>query len=340
MNVSVIRSLDELESLAQEWNDLLQRSASHVPFLRHEFLSAWWRTLGGGEWPQGDLYVVTARDGSERLHGIAPMFLTHNRESEAALMLLGSIEVADYLDVIAPQADLDDFISLLFEHLHGPQAPKWRVLDWYNLLEDSPTLKVLQSAAGEFGWNYSSERMEHCPYVPLPGDWDAYLAGIDKKQRHEIRRKMRRAERYPHPVRWYILQDESRLEADMDDFFDLMAQDPSKERFLTGSMKDYIFSAVQAAFQGGWLQLAFLEVGGRKAAGYLNFDYNNQIWLYNSGFDFSYGSLSPGWVLLGHLLKWANEQGREVFDFMRGDETYKYRFGGVDRFVVRARVQR
>jgi CelD/BcsL family acetyltransferase involved in cellulose biosynthesis len=45
-------------------------------------------------------------------------------------------------------------------------------------------------------------------------------------------------------------------------------------------------------------------------------------------------------VLLGHLLEWANENKRSEFDFMRGDEDYKYRFGGVDQFLVRAKVTR
>jgi len=75
-----------------------------------------------------------------------------------------------------------------------------------------------------------------------------------------------------------------------------------------------------------------------KAAGYLSFDYAGHIWVYNSGLNFDFRELSAGWVLLGHLLKWANEQGRSSFDFMRGSEDYKYRFGGVDRFVVRARL--
>ena len=85
---------------------------------------------------------------------------------------------------------------------------------------------------------------------------------------------------------------------------------------------------------------AFLEIMGKKAAGYLNFDYLNHIWVYNSGLDRSFLELSPGWVLLGYLLQWANENKRASFDFMRGDEAYKYRFGAVDKFLVRVKVSR
>ena len=49
---------------------------------------------------------------------------------------------------------------------------------------------------------------------------------------------------------------------------------------------------------------------------------------------------SPGWVLLAYLLKWSNENGIKAFDFLRGDEDYKYRFGSVDRSVKRVVIKR
>jgi CelD/BcsL family acetyltransferase involved in cellulose biosynthesis len=340
MQLQVIQTLEEFDNLAGEWNSLLDCSASHVPFLRHEYLAAWWRTLGGGEWAHGDLYVVTARREDGSLGAVAPLFFTENREGEPALMLLGSIEISDYLDVIICTDDTPDFVQALFEHLKTPLAPPWKVLDFYNIPEGSPTLQVLQSAAAHCGWTYSQERLQHCPYIPLPGDWEIYLAGIDKKQRHEIRRKMRRAESYEAPVRWYFADGGARLDEQIESFFYLMEQDPDKKAFLTPAMRSQMQAAIHAACEGGWLQLAFLDVGDEKAAAYLNFDYGNHIWVYNSGLDFKHSAVSPGWVLLGYLLQWANENKRGAFDFMRGDEEYKYRFGAVDRFIVRASIRR
>jgi len=340
MQFSLIRTEEGLNSLAGEWNTLLSQSASHVPFLRHEYLSAWWQTRGGGEWPQAELFTVIARDEGGALRGVAPMFFTPNREGQPALMLLGSIEISDYLDVLARPEDLSPFLEGLLVYLEGLQAPAWNVLDWYNLLESSPTLETLQAVARRRGWSFDQERLQHCPYIPLPGDWETYLASIDKKQRHEIRRKMRRAEGAGVPLRWYIVSDEASLDAEIENFLSLMGQDPEKLAFLTDVMRSQMRASVWAAFRAGWLQLAFLEVDGVKVAGYLNFDYRDHIWVYNSGLDFNYGALSPGWVLLGYLLQWANEHQRKAFDFMRGDEEYKYRFGGVDRFVMRAVVQR
>lgn len=341
MQLQAIRQLDAMEALAGEWNGLLVNSASDVPFLRYEYLLTWFQTLGGGEWTQGDLYIVTKRGSDGKLAGIAPLFHTTNRDGEEALMLLGSIEISDYLDLIVPTAGLDSFVEALFDHLDGPEAPTWAALDWWNFLDSSPTLPVLKEAARRRGWTFSQEVLQHCPYIPLPGDWEKYLLEqVDKKQRHEIRRKIRRVESNDKAVRWYIVEDERALDTEIEAFMDLMAHDPQKAKFLTDAMRRQFRRGSWAAWRAGYLQLAFLEVGGVKAAGYINFDYGNRIWVYNSGLNFDYYNLSPGWVLLGYLLQWANENKRQVFDFLRGEEDYKYRFGGIDRRVVRVKISR
>ncbi len=339
MKFALINSLSGMDEISQRWDDLLKESASHVPFLQYQYLRSWWETRGGGEWETGELAVVTAEE-EGRLIGIAPLFFASNREGEPALLLLGSIEISDYLDLIVRPQDVSRFTQGLLEFLEGPDAPAWRALDWYNILEDSQTLPALDEATRSRNWNCSLERLYHSPYIPLQGDWETYLAGIDKKQRHEIRRKMRRAEESERPVRWYVVQEGADLDAEGDAFLALMAQDEEKGAFLTEAMRRQMKSTLRWAFDAGILQLAFLEIDGKKAAGYFNFDYLNRIWVYNSGLDNQFREYSPGWVLLGDLLQWANEQKRAEFDFLRGNEDYKYRFGAVDRFVMRITIRR
>jgi CelD/BcsL family acetyltransferase involved in cellulose biosynthesis len=340
MQLKVIKTLDEFKEIKTEWNQLLKNCASHVPFLRHEYLVPWWTTLGGGEWEYGDLYIVTANSVDGRLVGIAPLFHTTNLDGKSALMLIGSIEISDYLDVIAADEDLPAFTEALLEHLDRLEAPAWDVLDLYNILEDSPTLALLEAAALKRGWSFKQEQVQPAPRISLPDSWEEYLAGIQKKQRHEIRRKIRRSESYFIPVRWYFADDENSLDDEIEAFLQLMAHDPSKEAFLTEIMRTQMRESIHTAYRAGWLQLAFLEVGDQKAAAYLNFDYGNILWVYNSGINFDFSDLSPGWVLLAYLIQWAIDHDHHTIDFMRGNEDYKYRFGGVDRFVVRVQISR
>ena len=327
------------QELDKEWNALLEESITHVPFLRHEYLKIWWETMGGGEWQDAQLAIVTGRQNG-RLVGIAPLFFVPNHHEQVALMMLGSIEISDYLDLIVRPADLTAFVNELLPFLMSQDLPAWQTLDWYNLLDTSPSVEAIKLAGLNLGWTIEVNHLQHAPYIPLPGDFDVYLSGIDKKQRHEIRRKMRRIEESGRGVRWYILKDTTLFEQEIDDFLRLMAFDSQKQAFLTSPMRDHFRLVVRCAFNAGCLHLAFLEIDGEKAAGHMSFDYLNRLWAYNSGVNPKFNELSPGWVLLGYELQWANQHGYGEYDFMRGDEEYKYRFGAVDRSVMRLIIKR
>lgn len=323
--------------LATEWTSLLQENALQVPFLEFEYQKIWWETRGGGEWPDSRLMLITAREGEE-LVGIAPLFLTCLPDGKTALLNTGSIEVSDYLDLLVKPDSQEEFFSGLLGFILEQNIAGLDSINLYNLLDSSPSILLLNRLAQEKGWQFTVEKLQHCPFILLPGDWETYLAGIDKKQRHEIRRKIRRAEEGETSVTWYTVTDANTLDAEVDAFLELMKNDNDKDVFLQPAMQEFLRRLIHYAFDCGCLQLAFLEVDGNKAAAYLSFDYHNQIWVYNSGLNREFQSLSPGWVLLGYLLQWAMQNGREGFDFMRGDEEYKYRFGAVDRFVVRAKL--
>ncbi len=284
------------EDLQDEWNALLEESTAHVPFLRHEYLRIWWQTRGGGEWPQAELAIVTARQ-QGRLVGIAPLFVATPPRGQPALLLLGSIEISDYLDLIARPADLEPFLAELLPFLQQAQLPAWRRLDLYNVLESSPTLPALERAARQQGWGFDLQRLQRSPYITLPGDWEAYLAGIDKKQRHEVRRKMRRATELNPPARWYLTSDPQRLEEDISAFLELMRHEEDKAAFLTEAMQTHMRLTIAAPSK--WLPQPGLSGSGRPEGLRLpEFRLPQRIWVYNSGMDPRYKDYSPGWVLL------------------------------------------
>lgn len=317
------------------WNTLVEQSIADTPFSRYEYLTEWWWTLGGGEWGDAKLVLISANE-NDQLIGIAPLFI-HEYDGQKALLLVGSIEISDYLDLIVREADLQPFLSGLINFLASSLAGTWSAIDWYNLPDSSPTLALLKVESEKRGWNHHKEIYRPTPRVALNGSFDDYLAGIDKKQRHEIRRKMRRAAESGR-VRFYVVDKGVDIEPELEAFFHLMVQEPNKAMFLKDVMRDQMSNSLRAAHNYGYLWLAFLEVDGVKAAASINFDYKNKLWGYNSGVSRDYMEFSPGWVLLGHVIEWCCENGRHEFDFMRGDEEYKYRFGGVNKYVMRARM--
>jgi CelD/BcsL family acetyltransferase involved in cellulose biosynthesis len=337
MHIDIVRDETAFADLGTEWNELLPGSVSDVPFLRHDFLTAWWSTRGGGEWPGGELCLGVGRDESGGLSGIAPIFRTTSSDGSPTLRLLGSREVADYLDVIVHRDRLEDFLEALLTRL---EREAWDQLEFDNILESSPTLPIVEAGARRRGWWTQRAQGKPCPVVSLAGGWEGYLSRLHRKQRHELRRKMRRALVHPEPVEFRLVQEAGAVEAEMEAFLHLMGLDPAKARFLTPAMRSFFHRLAVAGAEGRWLRLGVMLVAGRRAAGYLNFVYRNRLWIYNSGLDPTFLSLSPGWVLLGHLIETAAQEGIQAADFLRGEEAYKTQLGGVPRFVEHLTVGR
>jgi CelD/BcsL family acetyltransferase involved in cellulose biosynthesis len=323
------------EILAEEWNDLLHRSAVDILFLTLEYQRTWWHHLG-----EGEVLILAVRDGGE-LIGVAPLYVPPDPQGQRTLSIIGCVEVADYLDFIVAKGREEEVYTALVDYLASPSAPAWDALDLCNIHQDSPMLEILPALAEVRGWAVSTARDDVCPIVRLPGTWEEYLQMLEGKQRREIRRKMRRAGGQT-ALSWYVVGREHDLETEVEDFLDLMAAStPDKAAFLTPQMRNFFRQLARVAHDAGWLQLVFLEIEGRKAAAYLNFVYNNRVLVYNSGLDWqAFPNVGAGIILTAYCIRHAIEQGREVFDFMQGDERYKYQFGGQDVEVRRLLARR
>ncbi len=338
MKIRLITSLEDLRLIEKDWIDLLHRAQWRSPFQDPAYHQLWWSTMGGGEWQDGDLYVIAAYDQAERLVGLAPLFQTRGAESPLEFRLIGSVEISDYLDFIYdPEFAAPFFVALLDDLVSHHEPGSWTmVLD--NLLEGSTTITLLESAAADLGWQVSQERLEPSPLLILPGTFDAYLQLLDSKQRRELKRKMRRAADYPARVSWRIENQEGSIDQAVNVLLDLMANDSEKRAFLTDPMREHFSMLARMGARAEWLHIAFLDVSGEPVFAYMNFISQDRLWVYNSGFNPDHYALSPGWVLMGYLIQWAIEHNFEAIDFMRGDEEYKYRLGGEDRFVCRLKL--
>ena len=340
MKLELHRDPAVFETLKVDWNTLAEKGVTRVPFVSAEYQRAWWQHRGGGEWPEAELLVITARADEGQLIGIAPLFFAKNLDGRPALLFVGSIEISDYLDLVVAREQADSFCAALLDRLTEPDVPDWEVLDLYNIPESSPTRSALARAARDRGWPSVEQVLQPVTVITRPDSWEAYLALLDKKERQEIKRKLRRASGNEEAMTWYRVGPEHNLQAELEAFLELMALNDGKARFLTPVMYAQFTETIRVLHEKRWLLLAFLKINDDRAAAYLCFDFGNRLWVYNSAIDPRFSSLSVGWVLLAHLLQWAIENRRAAFDFMRGPEDYKLRFGGVPGKIYRLQISR
>lgn len=318
--------------ICEEWHDLLADSTANQIFLTCTWQASWWEAYHPGQ-----ICALALRDETTgRLVGLAPWFVETLLDGTRIVRAIGCVDVTDYLEVIARRGYEQAVFDALAAHVaaHREHFDEVRLC---NVPEQSSTLALLPAALEQNGLPVTVNLQEVCPIIVLPELWEDYFALLSKKHRHELRRKLRRASGGPNErVDWYIVGPEHDLSTELERFLRLMRQShPTKAAFLDEAGNETFFRLmVPRMAERGWLQLAFLTINGEAVASYLNFDYANRVVVYNSGMNpDAHGGLSAGIVLLARLIEHAIAERREVFDFLRGDEQYKYHMGGTDTKV-------
>jgi CelD/BcsL family acetyltransferase involved in cellulose biosynthesis len=330
MNIAAYDSPSIFSELKSEWNDLLHRSVTNRIFNTWEWQSTWWQVYQPGE-----LWVITIRDDIGNLVGLAPWFIEVNTNKERIVRTIGCVDVTDYLDLLVDSSCSEE-TSLALAAFVAAQSHVYDSLNLCNLPQDSAGYRIFASKLHEEGLRVTLTQQEVCPIIELPNDVEAYFELLDKKQRHELRRKLRRIEGASEAVAWYIVDHSHDLDVEIETFITLMAASQADKATFLSESKNVLFfkTIIPLVFTNNWLQLSFLTIDGTPVATYLNFVYDNQVLVYNSGLlPGQYSQLSPGIVLLTNIIQWAIEHHFAVFDFLRGDEEYKYRMGAKDTAI-------
>lgn len=331
MQVEAYHDATGFAALREAWNPLVHANAVDTVFATWEWQKAWWASFGAGL----ELHLLALREGPE-LVGLAP-FMVEVVNSQLFLRLLGGTEVADYLDVIATPGREEAVWAAILSHLAGVA---WDQLDLHAIAEHSPTRPILDRLGQSDAYRVESLREDVCPRLDLPASWEAYLESLSSKNRHELRRKLRRLAAEA-AYNWRTVHDPAELPEAVATFAELHRQSSRDKRvFMDQAMEVYFLANAQAMLQAGWLWLSFLEVNGRRVAGTFAYDYNGTVALYNSGYDPTYSFLSVGLLAVVFCLQEAVLAGRRGFDFLQGSEPYKYDLGGRDIAVYNIKLSR
>ncbi len=357
------------------WDALAAATPWATPFSRWAVHRAWWDAYGANAHEQTLVVVDRGSDDGDAPVAIVPLMHRHEVEPDDAVLrtrlrpespmsrtpveptakavFFGASYHADYATVLARPVDLPAVAEAVVEALSPPgeaddsdhPAP-WDLVDLRRLRCGDPAADALADAfAGRVGagWTVVREREEVCPVVTFEAgaDFDAYLGTLGRKERHEVRRKLRRAE----AVGAIALERSTDPAADLDAFVDLHQRRWGDAGLFPATAggeqsRTWFRRLFDLAGGDGTVQLHFLAVGGRRIAAAVWFEDADTWYLYNAGVDPDARDLSPGVLMSARAIEAAIAAGRRRFDYLRGDEPYKYEWGAVDEPIQRLLVVR
>lgn len=291
------------------------------------WMAAWWQSFGHGK----TLRLTSVRQGEKRI-GIAPLM----SQGDTA-KLVGSTDVCDYLDVAVRPGWEGRFLPILLEWLDSAGITR---LELGVVRADSAAARCVEAMPPSNTW-----RVEHIPAgtsfeMPLPTEWEVFLAALKGKERHEIRRKFRRLDEAGQ-IGLQTASAMGEVDSAVDCFLTLFrANRTDKQIFMTPPVEAYFRRLAQLTAAVGLLRLFFLHIDRTPAAAVLCFDYDGTRYLYNNGYDAQFRRLSVGVLSKVATIRDAIDAGHRRYDFLKGSEPYKGRLGGRPIDLYRIRIDR
>lgn len=339
MKVDVIDSFAAFEALRPNWNSVYAADPDANIFLSWDWMSKWLRD-GDPEW-----LILAARQNATAREYVSFFPLRVNtRPAKGGGFFteigMGGGNVADYTGFIVrptcADAVIDAFARAIkkvnwavarFSRMRVNEEYHNRLIRWFpstkfDVLLDYP----MKDSAGIDN--------SICPYVTLPGTWEQYLSNLSANTRQQLRRLLRKVDSEPD------LRITHASSADIDRAITILIElwtqkwnerkghrIPDLQRMLRAQLRDY--------YDLGILYMPILWRGDTPLGVNANLiDGEKRVMHFLiAGRDENCSNPQPGLALHAHSIRHAIEMGLTRYDFLRGNERYKYSFGSMERRI-------
>jgi len=317
---------ENFDNLFDHW----QRADNLLPwnclFVLPVWLKTWWENFGR----DATLYILSVRQDGRTI-GIAPL----QRKNDTA-RLIGDKNVCDNLDFIVAPNSASEFCHRLITYLKQDGVKR---LELEPVRRNSSVMTHLLAVAEKTGCRISYADDDLSYALNLPGSWDDYLSLLRGRERHEIRRKLRRLDEAGQ-ITYRLVDTADSVGEEMKIFLELFRSNRSdKADFMNDQMVSFFRGLAETLNEARILKLFFLDLDQIPIAATMCFNYRSTMYLYNNGYDKRFGSLSVG--LLGKVLsiKESIQSGLQTYDFLKGAEGYKQRLGGQPYQLYRCSIE-
>ena len=316
---------ETFDSITSYWRDPQHNLEWDCLFVVPGWLKVWWDKFAGDQ----TAHLCAVRHKSE-LIGIAPLMV----QGKTA-RLMGDPDVCDFVDVIAAPGSGRAFFQNLIPYIKKQGVTH---LDIGAVRSDSIVFRHLVAVAKDLSYEIICDPEDVTMELDLPASWDDFLNQLTGKERHEIRRKLRRLNEAAH-VNFRVVENPGDVAKEIDTFLALFKLNRSdKSEFMTDQRVSFFRALAVEMAAARILKLFFLDLDEMPAAAVMCFEHHSTMYLYNNGYDLRHKSLSVGLLSKVFTIKESIQRGKTRYDFLKGPESYKRRLGGKPIQLYRCRI--
>lgn len=223
--------------------------------------------------------------------------------------------ITDYLDPVLDRRHVPAILDLLADHLS--RDSEWDVCDWQDLSADTP-LEALGAATEDMP----------CSQLALPPCFETFL----KARPAYLRRNLRRCKQMAAPLGALEFavaeQPDSQLLTDLIELHGARWRESGESGMIAANgSADFLRAAATALAKRDWLRIFSMRLESRVVAIVLGMRNETTLFGYLTAFDPAYKKYGFGSELLSRALRYTQENGYRCWDFLRGEEAYKFDWG-------------
>jgi len=307
VTIDVIENTAHFCGFRAEWSRFLEATVPETPFQRPEWLMTWWSHFGSGS-----LRVLVFRE-CERIVGVLPCFV-HRWNERRQLTLIGS-GLSDYLDPVFDPRYCSEIVDVLERHLAS--FPDWEICDWQDLSSSTP----LQRLGPVFVDT-------PCSQLAFENSFETYFAKRPKDLRRNLRRYREKAQQIG-TIRFEVGANSDPILLDaLIELHGARWRRSGEPGVIESNRAAGFLRDVAAAFAPrDLLRIFALHFNERIVAVVLAFRSSTTLFSYLSAFDPEYETFGFGRELLAEAIRYAHENGYRYWNFLRGEESYKFSWG-------------
>ncbi len=327
-HIRVVTTNAEFDLLEDQWNRLLDHADATI-FQTFEWARTWWKHFSR---PADRLHIVLFTC-ENRLVGIAPLFMARfgipGLRAFAHLQFIGR-GLSDYTEFIVERG-CERIVFAAFSRYLLSTARRWDVFDIGDANEKSTMFRELAPMLEGHGIAVYRYLGNVCPWMALPEASDLVLHHVGPTASYNFKRKFKKLQQaFTVDIGLYRHETDD-VERGIEEFSFVHGQ-RWKSQGYPSAFDDPALRAFHTEFsrkfaRRGWLRLFVLKVNETPVAVNYGFNYGERIYMYHSN---AHGTeevmkSSPGFLIRSIAMAEGISEGMKIFDFLRGDEAYKYK---------------
>jgi CelD/BcsL family acetyltransferase involved in cellulose biosynthesis len=262
----------------------------------------------------------------DRIVAIAPLRKSYYRFGDFRYSTIEPLNYrnSDYTGLIIAENEAE-CLDVLLRYLYSKKD--WDFFYLYDIPETSIVSELLTRYRSAFP-KFDLERGRICPYITLPSSMDTLMQGLSAKFRKNLRRSMKKLETDFGKVELKKHDDVGSVATAMQIFFDLhqkrwtLKGEPGN--YNTLKAREKAIDSAKLFAERGWLALYFLTVNDEPVAAQFCLEYKQKMHYGLGGFDPVYSSYSVGDLITMKVIEKCIQKKIREYDFMKGDELYKF----------------